>query len=101
MAMSDDKTQSVYAQLTSRIETVKVYSAGGRVTRIAEFPLTVGELPELVEIAGLPLALDDSSVRVRVEVDQGTAPLACDVRIGLAERAPGGGGRGRAAEGMR
>src|SRR5919199_1946961 len=88
MAMSDDKTQSVYAQLTSRIETVKVYSAGATVTRIAEFPLTVGELPEHVEIAGLPLALDDSSVRVRVEVDQGTAPLACDVRIGLAVPPP-------------
>jgi hypothetical protein len=76
------------AQLSSRIETVKVYSAGATVTRIAEFPLTPGELPEHVEIAGLPLALDDSSVRVRVEVEQGTAPLACDVRIGLAVPPP-------------
>ena len=88
MAMSNDKTQSVYAQLTSRIEIVKIYSAGATVTRIAEFLLTAGELPEHVEIAGLPLALDDSSVRVRVEVDQGTAPLACDVRIGLAVPPP-------------
>jgi len=76
------------AQLCSRIETVKVYSAGATVTRIAEFPLTPGELPEHVEIGGLPLALDDSSVRVRVEVEQGTAPLACDVRIGLAVPPP-------------
>jgi hypothetical protein len=76
------------AQLSSRIETVKVYSAGATVTRIAEFPLTPGELPEHVEIGGLPLALDDSSVRVRVEVEQGTAPLACDVRIGLAVPPP-------------
>ncbi len=88
MAMSDDKMQSVYTQLTSRIETVKVYSAGATVTRIAEFPPTPGELPEHIEIAGLPLALDDSSVRVRVEVDQGTAPLACDVRVGLAVPPP-------------
>ena len=76
------------AQLSSRIETVKVYSAGATVTRIAEFPLIPGELPEHVEIAGLPLALDDSSVRVRVEVERGTAPLACDVRIGLAVPPP-------------
>jgi len=76
------------AQLCSRIETVKVYSAGATVTRIAEFPLTPGELPEHVEIAGLPLALDDSSVRVRIEVEQGTAPLACDVRVGLAVPPP-------------
>ena len=76
------------AQLCSRIETVKVYSAGATVTRIAEFPLTPGELPEHVEIAGLPLALDDSSVRVRVEVEQSTAPLACDVRVGLAVPPP-------------
>jgi len=78
----------VSVQLTSRIETVKVYSAGATVTRIAEFPLTAGELPEHVEISGLPLALDDSRVRVRVEVDQGTAALACDVRIGLAVPPP-------------
>ena len=78
----------VSVQLTSRIETVKVYSAGATVTRIAEFPLTAGELPEHVEIPGLPLALDDSRVRVRIEVDQGAAPLACDVRIGLAVPPP-------------
>jgi hypothetical protein len=78
----------VIAQLCSRIETVKVYSAGATVTRIAEFPLTPGELPEHVEIAGLPLALDDSSVRVRIEVERGTAPLACDVRVGLAVPPP-------------
>lgn len=76
------------AQLTSKIETVKVYSAGATVTRIAELPLTTGELPEQVEIAGLPLALDDSSVRVRVEVESGAPPLACDVRIGLAVPPP-------------
>lgn len=71
------------SHLTSRIETVKVYSAGATVTRIAELPLIPGELPEQVEIAGLPLAVDDSTVRVRVEVEGGTPPLACDIRVGL------------------
>ena len=75
------------AQLSSRIEKVKVYSAGATVTRIAELPITPKELPEEGEITGLPLAIDDSSVRVRVEVDRGTDPLACDVRIGLAVQA--------------
>ncbi|GAB1543776.1 hypothetical protein NUACC21_64520 [Scytonema sp. NUACC21] len=75
-------------QLKSRIETVKVYSAGATVTRIAELALTPGELPEQVEIAGLPLAIDDTSVRVKVEVERGTAPLATDVRIGLAVPPP-------------
>jgi hypothetical protein len=36
-------------------------------------------------MAGLPLALDDSSVRVRVEAEPGTSTaIATDVRIGLA-----------------
>lgn len=75
-------------QLTSRIESVKVYSAGATVTRIAEFPLIPEKLPEQVEIAELPLSLEDSSVRVKVEVERGAAPLANDVRIGLAVPPP-------------
>jgi uncharacterized protein YheU (UPF0270 family) len=83
--MSDDKTPSVYAQVTSRIDKVKVYAAGATVTRVADLQLGAGEIPEHVEMAGLPLALDDSSVRVRVEpeLDVSTA-IATDVRIGLA-----------------
>jgi hypothetical protein len=61
-----------------------VYAAGATVTRIAELPASGGELPEIVEIAGLPLALDDSSLRVRVEAERENAPIAGDVRIGLA-----------------
>ncbi len=85
MVMSDDKTPSVYAQVTSRIDKVKVYAAGATVTRVADLQLGAGEIPEHVEMAGLPLALDDSSVRVRVEaeLDVSTA-IATDVRIGLA-----------------
>lgn len=33
-------------------------------------------------------ALDDSSVRVRVEVEHETPPLACDIRVGLAVPPP-------------
>jgi hypothetical protein len=84
MAMSDNKTQSVYAQLTSRIDNVKVYAAGATVTRVADLQLDRGNVPEHVEIAGLPLALDDSSVRVRIEAEQDTAAIATDIRIGLA-----------------
>ncbi|HEY9743826.1 MAG TPA: DUF4140 domain-containing protein, partial [Coleofasciculaceae cyanobacterium] len=85
MTMSDDKTPSAHVQLTSRIEKVKVYASGATVTRVADVQLNNREVPEQVEIAGLPLALDDSSVRVRVESDSGTsAAIATDVRIGLA-----------------
>lgn len=71
-------------KLSSRIDSVKIYAAGATVTRIAELQLIPGELPEQVEIAELPLALDDSSVRVRVETAQGNVPIAGDIRIGLA-----------------
>ena len=82
--MSYDKTRSVYAQLTSRIDKVQVYAVGATVTRVADLQINAQEIPEQVEIAGLPLALDDSSVRVRVESDGDTAAIATDVRIGLA-----------------
>ncbi|HAX80473.1 MAG TPA: hypothetical protein DCY88_32710, partial [Cyanobacteria bacterium UBA11372] len=76
------------AQLTSRIDAVKIYAAGSTVTRIAELRLTPDTLPEQVEIPGLPLALDDTSVRVRVECDRDNIPIASDIRIGLAVPPP-------------
>lgn len=89
MIISTDTTQSLYPELTSKIDKVKVYAAGATITRIADIQLeTTEELPEHVEIAGLPLALDDSSVRVRVEADAGTAAIATDIRIGLAVPLP-------------
>ena len=83
MVISDDKTQSVCTKLTSRIDKVKVYAAGATVIRIAELRLSAGEAPEQVEIAGLPLALDDSSVRVRVESERGTPAIATDLQVPL------------------
>ncbi len=79
------------AQLPSRIDAVKVYAAGATVTRIAELNLPAEGLPEQVEISGLPLALDDSSVRVRVESSENLNLIslhAADIRIGLAVPPP-------------
>lgn len=71
----------VVAQVSSRIDKVKVYAIGATVTRLAELQ----NADEEVEIAGLPLALDDSSVRVRVETSGENNPaIATDVRVGLA-----------------
>ena len=85
MAVPDNQMPNANAQLTSRIAKVKVYATGATITRIADLQINVGEVAKHVEIAGLPLALDDSSVRVRVESDSGTsAAIATDVRIGLA-----------------
>ena len=67
-------------QLTSRIDKVKLYAAGATVSRVAEFRTK----EEQVEIPGLPLALDDHTVRVRVESDSRNSAIATDVRIGLA-----------------
>lgn len=79
-------------QLASRIDAVKIYSAGATITRVAD--LNLASRPEYVEIAGLPLALDDSSVRARVVERSGEALLeasaliATDIRIGLAVPPP-------------
>ncbi len=74
----------VTQKLPSRIDKVKIYASGATITRIAQLNLTTAELPTQVEIGELPLALDDNSVRVRVESEQGNAPIASDIRIGLA-----------------
>ena len=85
MAVPDNQMPNANAQLTSRIAKVKVYATGATITRIADLQINVGEVAKHVEIAGLPLALDDSSVRVRIETEQGVATeYATDVRVGLA-----------------
>ena len=70
-------------QLTAKIDKVKVYASGATIVRAAEVD-RLSQSSQEVEIPGLPLALDDSSVRVRVEAEPGTAALATDIRIGLA-----------------
>ena len=72
------------AQLSSNIDRVKVYASGATVTRVANLKLVDGEVPEKVEIAGLPLALQDASVKARVEASLDTVALPTDICIGLA-----------------
>ncbi|MEQ9234830.1 mucoidy inhibitor MuiA family protein [Coleofasciculus sp. E2-BRE-01] len=74
-------------QLASKIEKVKVYAAGATVSRIADLHLENGETPEQIEISGLPLALDDSSVRVQVEGNANPV-IPTDIRISLTVPSP-------------
>ncbi|OYQ61832.1 hypothetical protein B9G53_24890 [Pseudanabaena sp. SR411] len=77
------------AQLASKIEKVKVYCEGSTVRRLASLSAIAWQNENdenvEVEIVGLPLALDDGSVRVRV--DNGTETdiniMVTDVRVGL------------------
>lgn len=64
----------------SRIDRVKVYERGATVVRSVEVPAT--DAPA-VEIPGLPLALVDATVRVRVDEAEGGELVAGEVRIGL------------------
>jgi len=69
--------------LSSRVTAVTVYNRGALVVR--EATLDAAELPAAVRITGLPLAIDDRSVRVRMEpLANGEAtPTACDLRVVL------------------
>jgi hypothetical protein len=84
------------AQLASKIEKVKVYSEGSTVRRLASLSAIALQIDNVteqieVEIIGLPLALDDASVRVRVdngETDTDDNVIVTDVRVGLSVPAP-------------
>ncbi len=71
--------------LDSRISAVTVYRAGARVERVAEIPAD-GAGARHVRIGNLPLALDDSTVRARIEragAGDGAPPVATDLRVTL------------------
>ncbi|MDF1564460.1 MAG: DUF4139 domain-containing protein [Deltaproteobacteria bacterium] len=74
--------------LSSRIEAVTVYRMGALVRRRAELIPEQGELPGKVVLGGLPLCLDERSLRVRLEREQGPAPVATDLKVGLALHEP-------------
>ncbi len=82
------------AQLASKIDKVKIYSEGSTVRRLASLSaISWQNAPENieVEIIGLPLALDDATVRVRVDnVAAGTDDhlIVTDVRVGLSVPTP-------------
>ncbi|WP_165703819.1 DUF4139 domain-containing protein [Enhygromyxa salina] len=70
--------------LSSRVRAVTIYRRGAMVTRAAELVREGPEFPARVQLIGLPLALDDSSIRVEVETDDpGLAPIAGDLRVTL------------------
>jgi hypothetical protein len=66
----------------SEIEAVTVYTSGAIVVRAAELTSLDGAWPEEVRVAGLPLTLDDASIRVRVE-GSATVPGAVGFRVAL------------------
>ena len=71
--------------LESRIDSVKVYHAGATVSRVVEVTADDGRVPQDVEINGLPLALLDSTVRIRIDhLEPADSELyASDLRVGL------------------
>lgn len=73
--------------LTSRIDSVTVYRQGALICRSAIL-LAAQPVPGQVKLLGLPLSLDDGSVRVRIEGEAGELPVAVDLRIALDLAAP-------------
>jgi hypothetical protein len=80
--------------LSSEVAAVTVYQSGALVTRVAELARGPEGFAARVQLVGLPLALDDGSVRVEVtsagegsELGAGRAPIAGGLRVALA--APG------------
>jgi len=78
--------------IASRIDAVTVYRRGARITRVADLAADGVGYPRSVRLTGLPLGLDDASVRARVEpaeptelaLGAGTAlPTAVDLRVVL------------------
>jgi hypothetical protein len=69
--------------LASRVHAVTVFRRGALVTREAELSVGPGGVPERVQITGLPLTLDDSSLRIEVG-GAGALPIAGDVRVTIA-----------------
>ena len=66
--------------LASRVRAVTVFRRGALVTREARLS---GAPPERVRITGLPLTLDDNSLRVELH-GEGALAIASDVRVTIA-----------------
>jgi len=74
--------------LQSSVVAVTVYRRGALVTR--EVAIDGGEdgFPQHVQLVGLPLTLEDGSLRAEVTVDGGEAPIAGDIRVTVAVPTP-------------
>lgn len=71
--------------LSSRVRAVTVYRVGAMVTREAELVRSGPAFPARVQLLGLPLTLDDSSMRVEVECKgDRPGPIAGDLRVSIA-----------------
>ncbi len=81
------------AALSSAVQSVQVYRAGAFVTRVAELAFEDAAWPKEVVLEGLPLSLEDDSVRVSLAAPPGrgvaSLPLPCDLRVELAMPALG------------
>ena len=69
--------------IASKIEAVTVFRKGASILRKAELVPQDEVFPSQVRLGGLPLALDDSSLRVSVKSEGGKALYATDFRVGL------------------
>lgn len=77
---------SALVDVISQVRAVTVYRRGAMVTRAAELVREGDGFPARVQLVGLPLSLDDSSMRVEVEAaqaDGGVVPIAGDLRVTL------------------
>jgi hypothetical protein len=76
------------AVLSSSVQSVQVYRAGAVVTRVAELAFDEPGWPKDLLIEGLPLSLEDDSVRASLVAPPGKGgaalPLPCDLRVELA-----------------
>lgn len=71
-------------EVGSHVRDVTIFRQGAEVIRVAELAAQEGRYSEWVQLGGLPLSLDDDSLRARVVGEgEGVAPLAADLRVEL------------------
>ncbi|NVB37462.1 mucoidy inhibitor MuiA family protein [Pseudenhygromyxa sp. WMMC2535] len=68
-------------QLSSEVRAVTVYRRGALVVRRAELRREGPSFPPRVQLVGLPLTIEDASVRVEVSSAEGSAPLASSLQV--------------------
>ena len=68
--------------IASAVDSVTVFRRGALVTRTAKLEKGDG-YPSEVRLTGLLLALDDASITVSTNADEGEAPVATDLRVCL------------------